>query len=291
MLQRRIRMLPDYINSSGIRPGTQDVSTEQAAIGGKVETADEAVQLRLKERGQIPGHIAIIMDGNGRWAQSRGHDRVVGHYEGVESVRDIAEASAQIGVEYLTLYTFSTENWYRPAEEVQALMELLVHTIRKETDTLRRNRIRLNAIGNLDLLPPACRNELREAMEATRANHRMTLTLALSYSGRWEILEAARCLAAKAASGEIAPEDIDEDVFAGELTTVEMPDPDLLIRTGGEYRVSNFLLWQMAYSEMYITQEFWPAFRRARLYEAIENYQNRDRRFGRVHETDTNGAG
>jgi undecaprenyl diphosphate synthase len=267
------------------------VSAHEAAIEDTETLVDRARQQSLRERGDIPRHIAIIMDGNGRWAQSRGQDRVVGHYEGVESVRDIAEASAQLGVEYLTLYTFSTENWFRPQTEVNALMELLVHTIRRETTTLCRNRIRLNAIGDLNMLPPSCRQQLQEAIDVTSVDHRMTLTLALSYSGRWEILEAVRSLAAAAREGHLDPELIDERMFSAALSTAEMPDPDLLIRTGGEYRVSNFLLWQMAYSEMFITQEFWPAFRRHSLYEAVESFQDRDRRFGRVTTENTNSTG
>lgn len=256
---------------------------EELTLSGKAQTAeDTALQQALQQRGEIPEHIAIIMDGNGRWAKERGRKRVVGHQEGVHSVRDVTEACAQLGVQYLTLYTFSTENWFRPAGEVNALMRLLIYTIQRERDTLLENNIRLCAIGDLSQLPEACHDALQEAVAATAENTRMTLNLALSYSGRWEILQAAQQLAAAAQAGELDPEAIDEETFAARLTTAEMPDPDLLIRTGGEFRVSNFLLWQLAYSELYITDRFWPAFRRSQLYEAVRSFQDRDRRFGRV---------
>lgn len=245
-------------------------------------TGDEALQHALKMRGDIPRHIAVIMDGNGRWARERGQSRVVGHHEGVESVRDITESCAQLGVEYLTLYTFSTENWNRPPKEVRALMRLLVHTIRRETETLIKNDIRLKAVGDLSKLPPEARDELAHSIEKTRENQRMTLVMAISYSGRLEIVQAARALARQARAGEIDPEEIDEKQFASALMLSGVPDPDLLIRTGGEYRISNFLLWELAYTEMYITECFWPAFRRDQLYEAIRDFQNRERRFGRV---------
>lgn len=231
---------------------------------------------------RLPRHIAIIMDGNGRWAKERGDPRVVGHYEGVESVRDITEACAQIGVDYLTLYTFSVENWQRPAGEVNALMTLLLRTIRRERKTLNDNNIRLQAIGDLAKLPSKARRELQETLTATADNTRMTLVLALSYSGRWELVEAVRTLARRARQGTLAPEAIDETLVAQTLATAGMPDPDLLIRTGGDYRVSNFLLWQIAYTEMVITDRYWPAFRRDQLYEAVRVFQHRDRRFGRI---------
>lgn len=224
------------------------------------------------------------MDGNGRWARERGQNRVIGHHEGVESVRDVTEACAQLGVSYLTLYTFSTENWQRPTAEVDALMQLLIYTVRRETSTLQSNNIRLVTIGDVDQLPPACRAELDEAIASTAENDRMTLVMALSYSGRWEIARAARELARRVRDGELEPEEIDETLFSDALATAGLPDPDLLIRTGGEYRISNFLLWQLAYTEMYITDDFWPAFRRNELYEAIRSYQDRERRFGRVLE-------
>lgn len=224
------------------------------------------------------------MDGNGRWAKRQGKLRIFGHREGVESVRDIAEAAAQIGIGVLTLYTFSTENWYRPATEVNALMSLLVKTVRREVATLRKNRIQLRAIGDLEQLPSEARRELDSAISETATDHRMILNLALSYSGRWEITRAARDIARKVQNGELSVESIDEDVFARHLATAELPDPDLLIRTGGEYRVSNYLLWQIAYSELYITDTYWPEFRRNQLYESIRAFQDRDRRFGRVSE-------
>ncbi|MEL6615416.1 MAG: isoprenyl transferase [Bacteroidota bacterium] len=244
--------------------------------------ADRAVQADLAARGAIPEHVAIIMDGNGRWAQARGKRRASGHRIGVESVRDIVEACAQIGVDHLTLYTFSTENWNRPRTEVTALMELLVRTIRKEAVRLHENGIRLRVVGDLSRLPARAQREMREAVALTAGNARMTLGLALSYSGRWEITEAARTLAARAASGEIAPEAITEDHVAAELQTAGVPDPDLLIRTGGEMRVSNFLLWQIAYAEIVVTDTLWPDFRRLQLYDAVRSFQSRERRFGRV---------
>ncbi|MEM1093704.1 MAG: isoprenyl transferase [Bacteroidota bacterium] len=244
--------------------------------------SDEQVQHALKARGPVPKHIAIIMDGNGRWAKSQGQMRVKGHYEGVESVRDIAEAAAQLGISHLTLYTFSMENWHRPSAEVTALMELLVRSLRREVATLNKNDIALRAIGNTSMLPRRAQAELDEAIAQTSGNTRMTLALALSYSGRWEIVNAARQLAQQAQAGTLNPEAIDDSMFGAHLSTHGMPDPDLLIRTGGELRVSNFLLWQIAYAEIYVTDTFWPAFRREALYDAIRNYQNRDRRFGRV---------
>ena len=248
--------------------------------------ADAARQAALKARGEIPVHIAAIMDGNGRWAKQQGRTRVAGHREGVESVRDITEACAQLGVQHLTLYTFSTENWQRPPKEVVALMELLVRTIRREVGRLQENNIRDQTLGQLDRLPKRAAAEMREAEELTRNNTRMTLNLALSYSGRWELARAARLIAEKAAAGRLDPSSVDEDTIAAHLTTAGMPDPDLLIRTGGDLRVSNFLLWQLAYTEIYLTEQFWPAFRRTSLYAAVEDFQNRERRFGRVQPDD-----
>ncbi len=247
-----------------------------------IPASDAAQQASLKAQGAIPRHVAIIMDGNGRWAKSRGKMRVTGHYEGVESVRDVTEACAQIGVEYLTLYAFSTENWNRPPNEVDALMTLLIHTIRRERKTLLDNKVLLRAIGDIDALPEACRDVLEESAAENPADYRMVLTLALSYSGRWDILHAARALARRARDGQLDPEAIDDALFSRNLSTGAYPDPDLLIRTGGELRVSNFLLWQIAYAEMYLTEAYWPDFRRRQLYEAIASYQQRDRRFGRV---------
>ena len=256
---------------------------QQLTITGEAQTPeDAAAQEALRQGGEIPRHIAIIMDGNGRWAVERGHSRVVGHHEGVVSVRDVTEACAQLGVEHLTLYTFSTENWHRPRVEVNALMELLVHTIQREKETLLRNNIRLDAIGDLEQLPQRCREELEETVTATASGTRMALHLALSYSGRWEIAAAARELARRVQEGHLDPGAIDEAALAERLSTGSLPDPELLIRTGGEHRVSNFLLWQLAYAELYFTETFWPAFRRPQLYEAVRDFQRRDRRFGRV---------
>ena len=258
-------------------------SVQELTITGEAQTPeDAAAQEALRQHGEIPRHIAIIMDGNGRWAVERGHSRVVGHHEGVVSVRDITEACAQLGVQHLTLYTFSTENWHRPDVEVNALMELLVYTIRREKETLLSNDICLHAIGDLAQLPRRCREELEETMSATAKGTRMTLHLALSYSGRWELAAAARKLARCVQQGDLDPDTIDETTLADCLTTGGLPDPELLIRTGGEHRVSNFLLWQLAYSELYFTEAFWPAFRRSQLYEAIRDFQRRERRFGRV---------
>jgi undecaprenyl diphosphate synthase len=228
----------------------------------------------------LPLHIAIIMDGNGRWAQLHGRERVFGHENGVRSVREAAEGCAEIGVKYLTLYAFSTENWKRPVDEVNALMQLLVYTIKQELPTLQKNAIRLRAIGNLQSLPKDCLSELNEAMELTAANDRMTLILALSYSSKWEIVEAARKMAIEAVEGRLKPEEIDADLLSQHLTTAAYPDPELLIRTSGEHRISNFLLWQIAYSELYFTDKLWPDFDREALYEAIVDYQQRERRFG-----------
>ena len=247
-------------------------------------SADAQAQDALKARGEIPVHVACIMDGNGRWAKARGKRRATGHRVGVESVREVTEACAQLGVEHLTLYTFSTENWNRPRAEVTALMELLVRTIRKEAEKLHANGIRLRTVGDLSRLPKRAQREMDEAVRLTEGNARMSLGLALSYSGRWEITEAVRTLAARAASGELNPEAITQDDVGAAMQTAGVPDPDLLIRTGGEMRVSNFLLWQIAYSEIVVTPTLWPDFRREALYDAVRQFQDRDRRFGRVEE-------
>jgi undecaprenyl diphosphate synthase len=262
------------------RPGREPVQLSSTA-----QTAeDAAAQAALQRRGAIPTHVACIMDGNGRWAKARGKRRASGHREGVGSVRDVTEACAQLGVRHLTLYTFSTENWERPPAEVSALMELLVRTVRREAERLDRNDIRLGALGDLSRLPPRCRRELDEAMALTADNRRMTLNLALSYSGRWELTRAVRRLAAAARDGRLDPDAITEETVAAALDTAGLPDPDLLVRTGGEMRVSNFLLWQIAYTELYVTDLLWPDFRRGALYDAIRSYQDRERRFGRVAE-------
>jgi undecaprenyl diphosphate synthase len=235
-----------------------------------------------KER--LPGHIAIIMDGNGRWAKQRGKLRTFGHYQGVKSVRETAEAASEIGIKYLTLYAFSTENWNRPRSEVNALMKLLVRTIHNEAKTLHDNKISLMAIGDLDSLPLVTKKELEGAIKETQHYDRMKLVLALSYSSRWEIVNAAKMIARKVEAGEITSETIDQTLFDSCLNTHSIPDPELLIRTSGEYRISNFLLWQIAYAEFYFTPKLWPDFRKEDLYEAIVDYQRRERRFGKTSE-------
>lgn len=236
--------------------------------------------------GEVPSHIAIIMDGNGRWAKSRGNIRTFGHKAGVDSVRDITEACAQVGVKYLTLYAFSTENWERPKTEVNALMRLLVRSLRKEAENLNKNNIKLATIGQTERFPEACKQELEEAIELTKENDRLHLCLALSYSGRWDITEAVKKLARQVKEGTLEPEEINDQLISAHLSTAEIPDPDLIIRTSGEYRISNFLLWQLAYSELYITETYWPDFRRNELYKAINAYQKRERRFGKVFDND-----
>ncbi len=233
---------------------------------------------------RLPKHVAIIMDGNGRWAKGKGKLRVFGHHSGVLSVRDVVEGAGELGVKYLTLYTFSAENWNRPSFEVTAIMELLVSTINKEIKQLMKNNVRLNAIGDLDLLPAKCNRELLVAIEKTSANTGLVLTLALSYSSRRELMQAAKNIAMQVKAGTLSPDDITEEVFAQNLHTHNMPDPELLIRTSGEYRISNYLLWQIAYAELYFTHKLWPDFRREDLYEAILDYQKRERRFGMTSE-------
>ena len=245
---------------------------------------DKGLQEELKASGSIPKHIAIIMDGNGRWAKQRALPRAAGHREGVNSVRDIVEACGELGVKCLTLYTFSTENWKRPTQEVSTLMRLLVKALRDETDRLYRNNVRLTAIGDLSSLPAGVQRELNEAFEKTTPNTGLNLNLALSYSGRREIVETAKKIAVDVAGGKLSAEDIDESLFSRYLSTGSMPDPDLLIRTSGEFRISNFLLYQSAYTEIYFSKVFWPDFRRRQLYEAIGDFQKRERRFGLVSE-------
>lgn len=231
---------------------------------------------------RVPNHVAVIMDGNGRWAQQQGRLRVDGHKSGVSAVRETVEAAAAIGVKYLTLYAFSTENWNRPIEEVNALMELLVHTISVERKTLNENNIRLETIGDWNSLPEHCRTELTDAIKETSVNNRMTLVLALSYSARWEIVEATKQIAEQVAAGKLNSTDITADVFGSFLTTKTYPDPELLIRTSGEQRISNFLLWQLAYAEFYFTEKLWPDFGKDEFHEAIVDYQSRERRFGKT---------
>lgn len=243
--------------------------------------------MSLKEKinsSKLPQHIAVIMDGNGRWAKQKGAERIYGHENGVKSVRETVEAAAELGIKYLTLYAFSTENWNRPQEEVMALMQLLVHTISAETKTLNENNIRLAAIGDLKSLPSDCYNELQEAIKKTAGNNRTTLVLALSYSSRWEIINAVKEIAQKVQDGLMQASTINEDTINSHLCTADMPEPELMIRTSGENRISNFLLWQLAYAELYFTDKLWPDFRKEDFYEAIVDYQNRERRFGKTSE-------
>jgi len=231
----------------------------------------------------VPRHIAVIMDGNGRWAKKQGvAKRIFGHHHAIEAVRACTEGCAELGVDFLTLYAFSTENWGRPKEEVDALMTLLVHTIGQETKTLNKNQIRLTTIGDTAGLPQGCQNELAQAMEATAGNTRMTLVLALNYSGQWDLTQATRRMASDAQAGILAPESIGPETVERYLSTAGMPHPELLIRTSGEMRISNFLLWQLAYTELHITDVLWPDFRKHDLHAAIQDYQRRDRRFGKV---------
>ena len=234
------------------------------------------------ELNKLPKHIAIIMDGNGRWAQEKGEDRLFGHLHGVESVRNIVEGAAELGIEYLTLYAFSTENWNRPQHEVSGLMEILIDTIRQEVPTLNKNNIKLHVIGDIQMLPQNAANELNEALKETSTNTGLNLIMALSYSSRWEIVTAVKKLAVDVQAGKLAPEAISHDSFQSYLSTAAFPDPELMIRTSGEYRISNFLLYQLAYAELYFTETLWPDFRKENLYEAIHDYQQRERRFGKT---------
>jgi len=231
---------------------------------------------------RIPQHIAIIMDGNGRWAQEQGQDRLFGHFRGVESVRDIVEGCAELGVEYLTLYAFSTENWDRPLHEVTGLMELLVETLRKEVPILNKNNIKMHAIGALSMLPPNARQALTEALDMTSGNTGLNLVMALSYSSRWELVNAVKLIAKDVKENTLDLDDITQDTLQQYLTTSAFPDPELMIRTSGEYRISNFLLYQLAYAELYFTETRWPDFRKENLYEAILDFQKRERRFGKT---------
>lgn len=233
---------------------------------------------------KLPSHIAIIMDGNGRWAKGKGKLRIFGHHNGVKSVREVTEASAELGIKYLTLYAFSTENWNRPKLEIDALMELLVSTINRETKTLMENNIKLATIGDTDSLPQRCRKELLEAIKTTSINTGMTLILALSYSARWDLVQALKKITIQVEAGKIKPDDINDTIVSTHLTTADFPEPELLIRTSGEERLSNFLLWELAYSELYFTETLWPDFRKEDLYKAILNYQQRERRFGKTSE-------
>lgn len=236
------------------------------------------------DKSRLPVHIAIIMDGNGRWAKEQGHDRLYGHYHGVESVRNIVEGCAELGIKYLTLYAFSTQNWDRPEYEVVGLMELLVSTIRAEAENLHKNNIKLNVIGDLNMLPTYAQKELQEALDYTKDNTGLNLIMALSYSGRWELLNAVKNIAWEVKNGKLNVEDIDQATMQRYLCTSNFPDPELMIRTSGEYRISNFLLYQLAYAELYFTNVRWPDFRKANLYEAILDFQSRERRFGKTSE-------
>ena len=238
----------------------------------------------LKKSGEIPKHVAIIMDGNGRWAKKRNLPRVAGHKEGVESVRYIVESCAYLGIDVLTLYTFSTENWKRPKDEVSTLMRLIVKSLQTETNELHKNNVKLTTIGNIASLPDMVQNELEQACEKTKANTKLTLNLALSYGGRWELLEGVKTIIREVEKGNVNIDDIDEDTMSKYLTTRDLPDPDLMIRSGGEYRISNFLLWQLAYAEFYVAETLWPDFRTKEFAKAISNFQNRERRFGLVSE-------
>jgi undecaprenyl diphosphate synthase len=232
----------------------------------------------------LPRHIAIIMDGNGRWAKEQGQNRIYGHNHGVTAVRNTAEACAEVGIEYLTLYAFSSENWNRPQREVNALMDLLIQTIRSEMKTLQDNNIALSAIGNLEQLPKACHTSLQDAIQETNSNTGLTLNLALSYSGKSDITRAVQAIAQQVSNGSVDPKSIDDSLIKRYLTTAEIPDPALLIRTSGETRISNFLLWELAYTELYFFRKNWPEFTKDDLFQAVIDYQNRERRFGMISE-------
>lgn len=238
----------------------------------------------IKQRGNLPRHIAVIMDGNGRWAKKRGLPRLEGHREGIKSVRAVVEGCGELGVEVLTLYTFSTENWRRPKSEVTSLMQLLLQTIRKEVNELNENNVKLKVIGRIDDLPKVARKGVLNSVERLKSNTGLVLNLALSYSSRWEIVDAVTGIVRDVQKSKILPDNIDESLFAKYLQTADIPDPDLLIRTSGEMRISNFLLWQLAYTELYVTKTLWPDFRKSQLFEAIKSYQLRERRFGKVSE-------
>tara|TARA_B100001121_G_scaffold201878_1_gene176558 strand:- start:3370 stop:4119 length:750 start_codon:yes stop_codon:yes gene_type:complete len=236
------------------------------------------------DNNRIPKHVAVIMDGNGRWAQQKGEMRIFGHTNGVNSVREALTAAGEIGVEYLTLYAFSTENWNRPKEEIAALMDLLVQSIYNEVDELNKKGVRLRTIGDVDILPSSCQTALKDAIERTKNNNRVTLILALSYSSRWEISKAVQKMANQVIKGKLNPDAINEELISSYLSTADYPDPELLIRTSGENRVSNFLMWQMAYTELYFTETLWPDFKKEHFYKAIQDYQSRERRFGKTSE-------
>lgn len=276
--------MDDRAPAASLLPDLTATPVGAGVLDGRVESSEPVAAdvTSLRAAGTIPAHVAIIMDGNGRWAQDRGQHRVFGHHEGVVSVRVVTEAAVEVGIRHLTLYTFSVENWQRPPEEVDGLMRLLVQTVERERETLLRNQVRLAILGDLASMPPDCRDALGRLMDETAHFERMTLHLALSYSGRWEIATAARRIADDVATGRLDPADVDEAAVASRLPSAGMPDPDLLVRTGGDFRVSNFLLWGIAYAEIYVTACLWPDFRRAELLEALRDFQRRERRFGRV---------
>ncbi len=279
-----------YCSCYGLRTLPKRISGHSYIYKQMSTTPKTSLHLRitmsaLKEKidaHRLPVHIAVIMDGNGRWAQEQGEDRLYGHYHGVESVRAVVEGCAELGVRYLTLYAFSTENWDRPQDEVQGLMELLVSTIRKEADSLNKNNIRLHVIGDTAMLPPPARQELTEALALTAHNSGLNLIMALSYSGRWDLVNAVKAIATAAKNGTQDTEAITSATIAQHLSTRFFPDPELMIRTSGEYRISNFLLYELAYAELYFTDVRWPDFRKHNLYEAIVDFQNRERRFGKT---------
>ena len=242
----------------------------------------ESALIAQIDKDRLPKHIAIIMDGNGRWAEEKGQERLYGHFHGVESVRNIVEGCAELGISYLTLYAFSTENWDRPVQEVEGLMALLVDTIRKEVPTLNKNNIRLHVIGDMQMLPEFARKELKEALDMTAANTGLNLVMALSYSSRRELVNAVKQIGIDVKAGKINPEAISQDTLQQYLSTSQFPDPELMIRTSGEYRISNFLLYQLAYAELYFTNTRWPDFRKEHLHEAILDFQMRERRFGKT---------
>ena len=236
------------------------------------------------DKNRIPNHVAVIMDGNGRWAEKHGKVRIFGHESGVESVRSVVEGAGEIGIKHLTLYAFSTENWERPKNEVEALMELLVHAIDNESELLMKNNVRLSAIGDLSKMPSKVKERLDGCIRFLNSNTGLNLILALSYSSKWEIVNAVKNLAKDSVEGKINPEMINNELFETYLNTIEIPDPELLIRTSGEFRISNFLLWQIAYAELYFTEKLWPDFRKEHFFEAVFDYQNRERRFGKISE-------
>lgn len=250
----------------------------------KQSPEQDEIQQQLIASGALPRHVAIIMDGNGRWAKEKGYPRVAGHREGVNSVREVVRACGDMNIPFLTLYAFSTENWKRPHSEVSVLMNILLRFLRLEEEELERNNVRLNAIGNLNSLPKPVQKQLHRSIERLSGNTGLTLTLALSYSGRWDILRAVQTLALEVRSGKLSPEDISEELFRTYLTTKPLPDPDLMIRTSGELRLSNFLLWEMAYAEIHIAEVYWPDFRRRNLYDALADYLQRERRYGKTGE-------